>query len=146
MKKRGYCANKSMVQQQSSPTKCMLNHGPQGLQNPTRHVPKLSKIEAWSLPGSQNVPKIYPRPTKRRPRAPKRRPRSGQGRPRGAPQHPRGAQGTPGKPPEPPKSEAGEAQNEFFAGFAQEVLRERLLEQFFPCFSACAQCLPCAKN
>ena len=82
MTKRGYCANKSMVQQQSSRTKCMPKHGPQGLQNPARHVPEPSKIEAWSAPGSQNVPKIHPRPTKRRPRAPKKRPRCAQGAPK----------------------------------------------------------------
>ena len=49
---------------------------------PARHVPEPSKIEAWSAPGSQNVPKIHPRPTKRRPRAPKKRPRCAQGAPK----------------------------------------------------------------
>ena len=44
--------------------------------------PKPSKIEAWSAPRSQNVPKIHPRPTKRRPRAPKKRPRCAQGAPK----------------------------------------------------------------
>ena len=81
-----------MVQQQSSGTKCMLKHGPQGLQNPARHVPEPSKIEAWSAPGSENVPKIHPRPTKRRPRAPKKRPRCAQGAPNRRQEPPKSAQ------------------------------------------------------
>ena len=81
-----------MVQQQSSGTKCMLKHGPQGLQNPARHVPEPSKIEAWSAPGSENVPKIHPRPTKRRPRAPKKRPRCAQGAPKKGQEPPKSAQ------------------------------------------------------
>ena len=81
-----------MVQQQSSGTKCMLKHGPQGLQNPARHAPEPSKIEARRAPGSENVPKIHPRPTKRRPRAPKKRPRCAQGAPKRGQEPPKSAQ------------------------------------------------------
>ena len=122
MTKRGYCANKSMVPQQSSGTKCMLKHGPQGLQNPARHVPEPSKIEAWSAPGNENVPKIHPRPTKRRPRAPKKRPRCAQGAPKRGQEPPKSAQSwpsdvqeAPNMAPDPSKIESGEPQDEFVA-------------------------------
>ena len=81
-----------MVQQQPNRTKCMRNHGPQGFQNPARHTPKPSEIEAWNAPGTQNVPKIHPSPTKRRPRAPKKRPRCAQGAPKKGQEPPKSAQ------------------------------------------------------
>ena len=50
----------------------MPKHAPETIQNPARHVPNPSKIEARGVPGSQNASNRRLRPAKRRPRAPKR--------------------------------------------------------------------------
>ena len=79
--------------------KGMPKHAPEALQNPARHPPKPSKIEARATPGRQNAPKTCPRAARRHPGAPKIRPRSAQelprGRPRAAKRCPRRAQEAP---------------------------------------------------
>ena len=72
---------KALCYEVRSAAKGMPKHASEAIQNPGRHVPKPSKIEARGVPGSQNAGKRQFRSAKRRPRAPKQRPRGPQDAP-----------------------------------------------------------------
>ena len=69
---------KALCDEMRDIAKGMSKEAAEAHQNSARDVPKLSKIEAWDAPGSQNATLKLPRAATRQPRAPKKSPRDAQ--------------------------------------------------------------------
>ena len=138
MTKRGYCANKSMVQQQSSRMKMNAETWPSRPPKPSPTHPRNPlKSRPGALPGAKMCPRSIPgrpRDAQERPRsvqdAPKERPRGAKSRPRAPQSWPSDVQEAPNMAPDPSKIESGEPQDEFVARSWWEALFERLLERY----------------
>ena len=137
MTKRGYCANKSMVQQQSSRMKMNAETWPSRPPKPSPTHPRNPlKSRPRALPGTKMCPRpipYRPRDAQERPRsvqdAPKERPRGVKSRPRSPKSWPSDVQEAPNVAPDPSKLQSGEPQNEFVARSWWEAPFERLLER-----------------
>ena len=145
MKKHGYCANKSTVQQQSSRTKYTETWPSRHPKNQPDTSPNPLKSRLGALPGTKMCPRSIPdrpRDAQERPRsvqdAPKERPRGAKSCPRWPKSWPSDVQEAPNMAPDPSKIHSGEPQNEFVARSWWGALFERLLERCCVIFE-CAQ-------
>ena len=127
---------KALCNEAQGAAKGMPKHAPEAFQNPARHVPKPSKIEARSALGRRNAPKRRQKSAKRRPRGSKTRPRAPKKCPRGPKRRPRASRSWPRAAqdgPRPLQNRARSAPGPHLHALLTETLVQ---EAAGPCFSS----------